>query len=155
MASLLNEIEAQVASKGASLIYARTHDSQEIEQNKLKELRQLGVKGIVIYPVDGESYNEEILRLHLADFPMVVIDRYLRGIETNCVYSDNLFGGYQATSHLLKLGHREIGFVSTISGGTTSIEDRLAGYEKASTEAGVQMRTDHRLFTRSTRTIDR
>ena len=150
MATLLNEIEGLVEDKGYHLIFVRTHEDQETEKVKLREMRKLGVRGMIIYPVDGESHNEEILRLHLESFPIVVIDRYLRGIETNRVFSDNIFGAFQATDYLLTLGHRNIAIVSSISSGTTSIEDRLAGYEKAFAERSLQVNPDHCLFTLST-----
>jgi DNA-binding LacI/PurR family transcriptional regulator len=91
----------------------------------------MGVKGILIFPVDGESYSEELLRLSLNKFPIVVIDRYLRGVETNCVCSDHVGGAYDAVTHLIEQGHTNIAFVAVNYKTTTSLEDRLAGYERA------------------------
>jgi GntR family transcriptional regulator of arabinose operon len=142
-AQLLNGIESELTKLNHRLIFCKTYDSQEIEKQVLREVVQLGVSGIIIFPVDGESYNEEILRLTLNDFPLVVVDRYLRGIETNCVCSDNVDGAHQGTSHLIESGHRRIGFISTAYQGTTSIEDRLIGYEKALAEHNIPV--EHRL----------
>jgi DNA-binding LacI/PurR family transcriptional regulator len=91
----------------------------------------MGVKGILIFPVDGESYSEELLRLSLNKFPVVVIDRYLRGVETNCVCSDHAGGAYDAVSYLIEQGHTDIAFVAVHGKTTTSLEDRLDGYERA------------------------
>lgn len=135
--SLLNEIEGALNKEGYHMVFARTHQSQEVEEKKIRELVAMGVQGIIVYPVEEESFNEEILRLSLSNYPLVVIDRYLRGVDTNCVCSDNIQGGYEATKHLLDLGHTDIGFISTIPSGTTSIEDRLSGYEMALSEKRI------------------
>jgi DNA-binding LacI/PurR family transcriptional regulator/DNA-binding transcriptional regulator YhcF (GntR family) len=142
MAALLNNIEEEISTRRHFLLFSRTHEDQGIEKAKLKDLAHLGVKGIVIFPVDGEVFNEEILRLTLDSYPLVIIDRYLRGLETNCVCSDNLGGAFQAAGHLLALGHRNIAFISTNIQGTSSIEDRLAGYERAFAEYGVPIRPE-------------
>ncbi|MBB6670882.1 GntR family transcriptional regulator [Cohnella nanjingensis] len=142
-ARMLDGVEAELAKHGYRLIFCKTKDSQEIEKEVLQEVIQLGVKGIIIFPVDGETYSEDILRLTLIDFPLVVIDRYLRGIETNCVYADNVEGARMATEHLISLNHTKIGFLSTVYPGTTSLEDRLVGYEKALAEHHIPV--EHRL----------
>ncbi|MFD0711477.1 substrate-binding domain-containing protein [Paenibacillus sp. GCM10027626] len=142
-ARMLDGIESELAKNGYRLIFCKTNDSQEIEKEALQEVIQLGVKGIIIFPVDGETYSEDILRLTLVDFPVVVVDRYLRGIETNCVHADNVEGARVATAHLISLNHRKIGFLSTSYPGTTSLEDRLAGYEKALAEHNIPV--EHRL----------
>jgi len=140
---LLEGIERELSDKGYKLLYCSTMSSQEEEKRVLNEMMALGVSGIVIFPVDGESYNDQILRLKLSHFPFVVVDRYFRGIETNSVCVDNIEGGRLATDMLLSLGHRQIGLISTRITDTTSIEDRVAGYEKALSEYHIAV--DHRL----------
>lgn len=143
MCTILGSIEGAAAEAGYRLVFARTHDNQGQEEKALEDLVSTGVSGIIIYPVEGELYNEYILKLILQRFPLVVIDRYLRGIETDSVCSDNQLGGWQATRHLLELGHTAIAFVSHKHQGTSSVEDRIAGYEKAVVEAGIAV--DHSL----------
>ncbi|RED57928.1 GntR family transcriptional regulator [Cohnella phaseoli] len=140
---LLDGMEKELSGKGYKLLYCSTASSQEEEKRVLNEVLALGVSGIVIFPVDGESYNEQILRLKLGHFPFVVVDRYFRGIETNSVCADNIEGGRLATEMLISLGHRQIGLVSTRITDTTSVEDRVAGYEKALSQHHIAV--DHRL----------
>ncbi|MCZ8511643.1 GntR family transcriptional regulator [Paenibacillus filicis] len=136
-ANLLNGIENQLAEEGYHLLFCETHDSQEKENEILKRMIRFGVAGLIIYPAHSQTYNEEILKITLNEFPVVVVDRYLRGVETNYVCSDNVKGSFDATAHLIQSGHRRIGFVSTHAHGTTSIEDRLTGYEKALSEHNI------------------
>ncbi|RAP75755.1 GntR family transcriptional regulator [Paenibacillus montanisoli] len=133
-ALLLNGVESILSEAGYSLLFCNTENSIAKEERTIREMVERNVAGMIIYPVDGESYNREILQLTLDSFPLVVMDRYLRGIDTNCVCPDNLKGAQEGVNHLISLGHRHIGFLSTEISGTSSIEDRLAGYEKALAE---------------------
>lgn len=128
---ILKGVEAALAEAGCKLIYSGTDGSPEKEKKLLAEAVELGISGVIIYPAEGEAYNEDILRMALSSFPVVIIDRYLRGVETNCVCTDNVQGAYDGVKHLLDLGHRSIAFASAPVEGTTSLEDRLTGYEKA------------------------
>ncbi|HZG74567.1 MAG TPA: GntR family transcriptional regulator [Paenibacillus sp.] len=144
--NLLKGVEAVLDEAGCRVLLCSAHDSPDRERMLLQEAVRLGVGGIIVYPADGERYNEEILRLTLADFPIVVIDRYLKGVETSCVCSDHRGGARQAVTHLLDLGHRRIAFLSTRPEGTTSLEDRLAGYEEALADRGVLPERGNLLF---------
>lgn len=128
---ILAGAEAQLSEQGYQVIYRSSQNDEERERQILRECVRMGVKGILIFPVDGESYSEELLRLSLNKFPVVVIDRYLRGVETNCVCSDHVGGAFDAVSHLIKQGHSNIAFVAVNYKTTTSLEDRLNGYERA------------------------
>lgn len=121
-------------------------ESRERELAMLKEAVQSGAKGIILFPVHGETYNEEVLRLTMEQYPVVVLDRYLRGVETNCVCSDNENGAYQAVSYLISKGHRRIGCISSPVLGTTSLEDRLHGYEQALADNLIPVDHAARLF---------
>lgn len=142
--SLLSQIEQTLTAQGYRIIFCQTRDSQRLEEQTIKDLLEIGVQGIIIYPVEGETYNEEVLRLSLEGFPLVLIDRYFRGIDANSVCSDNFAGAYEATKYLLEQGHTRIGIISTKDQGTTSIEDRILGYEKALTDFHIPI--DHRLY---------
>ncbi|ULL15324.1 GntR family transcriptional regulator [Paenibacillus sp. H1-7] len=145
-ARLLNGIENQLAEEGYHLLFSETGDSQEAEKELMTRMVQLHVKGVIIYPSHGQTYNEEILKLILNGFPVVVVDRYLKGVETNYVSSDHSEGAFDACSHLIQLGHRRIGFVSTKPEGTTSIEDRLNGYERGLFEYSILIDRHMRLM---------
>ncbi|UVI28993.1 GntR family transcriptional regulator [Paenibacillus spongiae] len=141
-ALLLNGVESVLSEAGYPLLFCNTGNSQEKEERVIRNMVDRDVAGMIIYPVEGESYNREILHLTLDSFPLVVMDRYLRGIDTNFVCSDNVKGAQEAVDYLISLGHRNIGFVSTTVTGTSSIEDRLLGYEKSLAEHQIPI--DHR-----------
>lgn len=94
-------------------------------------------------PVDGlllrvanDIRGEHLDILEQAGMPYVLIKRHIPGRRMNCVISDDVTGARMATSHLLELGHRRIGFVC----GKPHLmlnRERLAGYREALAEYGV------------------
>jgi len=68
------------------------------------------VDGILITPVQSEQ--ETIERLAKAHFPFVLVGRYFHDLDTNYVVPDDYQGGFIATDHLLRLGHRRIAMVN-------------------------------------------
>jgi DNA-binding LacI/PurR family transcriptional regulator len=145
-ARLLSGIQAELAAAGYSLVFFQTLNSADNEQAALREAARLGVKGMIVLPVEGEGYSEELLQLTMNKYPVVVVDRYLRGVDTNCVCSDHEGGAYEAIRYLLGMGHRRIAFISTPYRETTSLEDRLAGYERALAEQRLAVDHELRLF---------
>ncbi len=132
-------IEQVLREAGIHLLFRCADRQPEEEAKAVRELRAAGVTGLLVWPCEGEYYNPELLRLRVDQFPVVLVDRHLRGIDTDRVHSDNVGGGYQATRHLLQLGHRRIAFVSSPMLYTSTIEDRFHGYELALAEAGLPL----------------
>jgi DNA-binding LacI/PurR family transcriptional regulator len=135
--NVLEGAEEALSEAGYRLLLRSSRNDRATERRALLEGVRAGVRGVIIFPVDGESYNEDVLRLTLNKFPVVVIDRYLRGVETNCVCSDNAEGAYDAAKHLIDLGHERIAFVSVHGKPTTSLEDRRDGFDRALSERGL------------------
>ncbi|RAP75462.1 GntR family transcriptional regulator [Paenibacillus montanisoli] len=131
-----NGISKALKKSGYNLVLMLSENSKEREAAAIRELLRMGASGLIIFPVDDETYNEEILRLKLERFPLVIIDRYLSGIETHFIGSDGVEASRLAVNHLYKLGHRDIAICSDVPLSTTSIEQRLSGYMKAMKELG-------------------
>lgn len=81
----------------------------------------------------------QLAGLTVARMPVVAVDAVIPGVPGTVV--DDVRGGMLATSHLLALGHRRIGFIGDTGrvGGLTfsSTTDRLRGYRQALSEAGI------------------
>lgn len=69
--------------------------------------------------------------------PTVLIDAHHPQISR--VIVDNIAGGYQATKHLIDLGHRKIGFISDFLNDpfNSPVRDRFQGYKNALAEAAI------------------
>jgi len=108
-----------------------------------------GVFRSVIGRVDGllsislAPPKADMRRLAAAGIPLVLVDQAHE--ELPSVIVDDVEGGRLATSHLLELGHRRIGFAGdTVDGvhGASASSRRCVGYQRALGDAGVPVRPD-------------
>jgi len=79
--------------------------------------------------------REELDRVN-SILPAVVVGREIEGWENQCLFIDNEQAGYDATRHLLELGHRQIAHITGIRNHQDSVR-RMEGYRRALTEAGI------------------
>ncbi|MCF6409619.1 GntR family transcriptional regulator [Pseudalkalibacillus salsuginis] len=128
---LIKGVREVLADSDYYLVIMLTDNSKEKEREAIRELIRLQAVGLLIFPVDAEVYNDDILELKVRGFDFVLIDRYLPGVETNFVGSDNVDGAKLAVSHLWDLGHRNIAICSDSALPTKSVEDRIKGYMDA------------------------
>jgi LacI family transcriptional regulator len=83
----------------------------------------------------GQS-AQHLAEIHAPDFPVVMIDD--QGLPTSSpwVGADNRIGAYEATQHLIKLGHRRIAHLHGPQTYQCS-HDRYQGYRDALADAGI------------------
>ncbi|MCZ8513619.1 GntR family transcriptional regulator [Paenibacillus filicis] len=134
---LIEGIQSVFKGSDYYLLIALTNNSKEREKEAILELIRKGAAGLLIFPADTETYNEEILALKLRNYPFVLIDRYLPGIDTHYVCSDGYLGTQLAVNHLWDLGHRSIAICTDSVKGTVTAEDRIAGYMDALKDKGA------------------
>jgi DNA-binding LacI/PurR family transcriptional regulator len=106
-----------------------TEGNQELEDQSVERLYKSGVSGLLVMPIHGEHYSHTMLKLVVEGFPLVAIDRFLHGLPAPYVGSDNFQAVRNAVRHLAQLGHQRIGIISPIPKKTSTIEDRILGYE--------------------------
>ena len=82
------------------------------------------VDGLILLGQPGKEY------IAGAGTPTVFLDFYDEQGSADAVVGDNTYGCYRLTSHLIKNGHRKIGFVGNVRA-TSSIMDRFLGYFRA------------------------
>src|SRR4051812_48873278 len=111
------------------------NDLRQQEQVVLKLMRD-GVSGIALYPVDSDHVSP-IDQVVQSGFPIVLIDRYLKGLSTDYVTSDHFGGTIRGIQYLLDQGHERVGFVTWLSP-ATSMEHRYLGYVQALRERGIK-----------------
>ncbi|MBN9177652.1 MAG: LacI family DNA-binding transcriptional regulator [Microbacterium sp.] len=70
------------------------------------------------------------------DIPIVAVDPHAGRVGIPSVESDSLAGAFEATSYLIELGHRRIGFLAGRPE-LRSSELREAGYRRALSQAGI------------------
>ncbi|MBT2698566.1 substrate-binding domain-containing protein [Bacillus sp. ISL-40] len=134
---ILSIIEKRCSELKFNLLVKVTYGSQEEEEDAINTMVQQQVKGIIIFPVHGHHYTTSLLRLVLEGFPLVLIDRYLKGIPACAVYTDNHTAAQSLTEFLFTRGHEHIAFVSPPEEYTSSIEERIQGFKTAYLQKGI------------------
>ncbi len=86
---LISGIEQAISGKGF-IVLKRTFGSPQLEKEAIEELLLLGVNGLIILPAQAEHFSSEILKLVINDYPVVLVDRYLKGVPAASFSSDNL-----------------------------------------------------------------
>jgi DNA-binding LacI/PurR family transcriptional regulator len=132
---MIHALEEAAAESALFLVVKRTYDSQQVEKEAIQALVANGIQGLIIFPVHGEYYNSELLRLVLEGFPIVLVDRRLKGISASSVSTDNLSASRQLTRYLIDKGHQHIAFIAPPAENTSTIEERIDGYRAALKEA--------------------
>jgi DNA-binding LacI/PurR family transcriptional regulator len=112
----------------------------EKENYNLSHLLQSNSTGAIIFPNWGTANVSHIFELKRQGFPFVLIDRYFREIETDYVVTDNIAGAFDAVTHLIRLGHKRIGFIGGLD--NSAGNDRMEGYKKALSKNGIVVDED-------------
>lgn len=137
--NLLSGIEEEASKNNCFIVPKRSYGNQELENDAIDSLVDMGVDGIIVMPVHGEHYNPKILKLIMDGYPLVLMDCDLKGIPAAFVGTDNVDAAKVAADYLLKRGHRKISFISTPPKDTTTIEDRITGFILSHAEHGVKV----------------
>jgi GntR family transcriptional regulator, arabinose operon transcriptional repressor len=138
-------IEESCAANGLYLLLKRTNGIQANEEAAIGSLLELGVDGLIVFPVHGEHYNPMLLKLVLERKPLVLVDRFLKGIPAHAVITDNSQAAFALTEHLIELGHHDIAFVSPPVANTSTLEERLSGFDAALVKHHLPRRSENRL----------
>jgi GntR family transcriptional regulator of arabinose operon len=139
---LLKAIEERCSDHNLHMIMKQTLGRPEEEERAINSLLQLGVSGLIVLPSPGKHFNNELLRLVVNNFPLVLVDRYLKGIPSSSVCINNKKASMKLTKQLLDMGHEKIAFLSPFPDGTSSVEDRLTGFQFAVSEKGLRLNSN-------------
>ena len=140
---LIEGIEQALSDEGYRSMIMLTDGKLDKEKDAIKDLKALRAEGLLIFPIDEENYNEEILGMKLSGFPFVLIDRYLPGVETHYIAADGRRGTRLAVEHLWELGHRDIAICSDSPLQTVTVQERIEGYIDALKDKGALINPAH------------
>ncbi|NLW09724.1 MAG: LacI family transcriptional regulator [Firmicutes bacterium] len=132
---IIKGMEFSASKSGYTLLFSNSYESLEKSKVLEKMVYAERVDGVVIVGSNIEE-QEYILKLVERKVPFVLLERDFADPCINCVYVDNVYGGYLATKYLLDKGHTRIAHISGKIGFQVAL-DRLEGYKKALREAGL------------------
>jgi LacI family transcriptional regulator len=131
---ILRGIDEELAAASYDLMLYTTHRRKTRESIFVASLTQGMTDGLLmVLPVDPGAYLESIRRRH---FPYVLIDDGGLNDEGPSVGATNRQGAFDATTYLIALGHRRIGFITGNQEMGCAL-DRLTGYQNALIDASL------------------
>lgn len=133
-AKIARLIEDRAYQNGYKIIYSSTNNDTKKTRDLITMFRERHVDGYIIAPPEG--IEEDIESLLKDNLPVVFFDRHLPKVTTDYVEINNRFSTYNATSHLIGEGKKNIAFV-TFTSPQTQMQDRLKGYRNAMKESGL------------------
>jgi DNA-binding LacI/PurR family transcriptional regulator len=137
---IVRGVENVAQSHGINIILCNSDSDFNKQEQYIKRLIHTGVSGMIIVPILSQDPREnyrlysQLIELKI---PFVFCGRNAEGINAPVVASNDFYGGYIATKHLLEKGYRNIAYVSNRKFRTTI--DRCQGYISALMENGIEI----------------
>ncbi|WP_018394739.1 LacI family DNA-binding transcriptional regulator [Bacillus sp. 37MA] len=136
---LARNIEDRGHELGYNLLICSTDYQPAKEQNYIELLKRKSVDGIIL--ASGFEQTSEVDKLVKEKFPVTIVARDFPSTYVNSVSLDDFQGGYEATSYLIQLGHRQIAIIAR---DVWSNRERMRGYKKALEDHGLE---EYTMFT--------
>jgi DNA-binding LacI/PurR family transcriptional regulator len=137
-ANLVRGVENVAQSHGISIILCNSDSDFDKQEQYIKRLSHSGVSGFIIAPIVSPVAQENYRlfnQLTEMKIPFVFCNRNAEGINAPVVATNDFYGGYIATRHLLEKGYRNIAYIA-YQKFRTSV-DRCQGYMSALMEKGI------------------
>lgn len=119
---------------GYRLVLCNSDNAYAKESAYMRELRTYRPSGLIIVPADLNQGEDEARAYVRAGSAVVYVDRIPPRWRGDAVTSAHESGAYEATRHLISLGHTRIATITGPMQGTSATE-RLAGFKRAMKEA--------------------
>jgi LacI family transcriptional regulator len=137
-AAVIRSVEQIARMRGVVVFVTSLSDDGARERDGLEVLLGRQIAGLIATPI---SRDQSYLKPWQTRMALVFIDRAPKRITADSVIEDDLGGAEMATAHLIRHGHRRIGFIGdNLSIATTA--RRLKGYRAALEQAGIAPEPD-------------
>lgn len=143
---LANSVRSSLQARGYNLFICISEHSANEDILAFESFVGHNVDGIIVATRSNQAGDERLRQIVDSNMPVVVIGRDFRHDLVDVVSADNLSGGYEATRHLIDIGHKRIGFIGAGLENKGNLK-RLQGYLKALESHGIK--PDERLITGS------
>ena len=145
---ILRGIEDIANKNNINVIICNTDNYTDKQELYIKKLIKSKVDGIIIVPaIIGDIDTKSFLSLRKAGIPFVFCNRGIGEIDAPRILSNNFYGAYIATKHLLSSGYRSVAFVSRPYYSVAA--ERLQGYLAALSESGIEAEDRLAVFEKS------
>lgn len=134
--TIVARVHSLAYDHGFQVLMAVTDGDGAREHDIIQALADHRVQGLMVMPSGGAT--SVLQDLHSRGTAVVTMIRTVPDRALSSVVNDDRAGAFDATRHLLELGHRRIAFI----GGPAAVHSgraRLEGYRQALHRAGIEM----------------
>lgn len=125
--AILRGIQDVAELLGLNVVVCNTDNRSQKQASCIKRLINGKVEGLIIIPAINRnadySLGEALSQAHV---PYVFCNRNIGGSSAPCVCSNDFYGSFLATAHLISRGYRRIAYLSAVLYKTSM--DRYQGY---------------------------
>lgn len=133
-AEVVRGAEDVAQARGYAVFLGNSDEDPAKERRYLEVMLAEQVDGVILPP--HSTTDPAVDELLAEGVPLVCVDRRVDRARVDTVVVDSVRGAFEATEHLIGLGHRRIGFIEGRARVSTSRE-RLEGYRRALAEHGI------------------
>lgn len=132
---LMSTVEGTLKQNGKHVIITAGHVDEQKELDAIDFLKSRRCDALILH---AEAVSDSFLTsLSQGDIPIVIINRMVAGLESQCFVVDNEQGGFIAANTAIERGHTHIGYISGPQF-KKDARDRLTGHIRALREAQIQ-----------------
>lgn len=139
--SLIEKIGKVAFARGYNIILCDAGLDIAREAEYARMLLRRRVEGVIVVPFSKSSreWDSHLVELQKRNVPVVLLEQELPSNRFDKIVADNFRAAYDATRHLIDLGHQRIAFAfhpfheRDIVG-----KERLAGFNQAISDAGLE-----------------
>ncbi len=135
---ILRGVQDTADRYGVSIVACNTDNKSEKQESIVRRLINSKVDGLIIIPAINS--NADYALYHLLEdsyVPYVFCNRNIGGVNSPCICSNDFYGSFLATSHLIERGYRRIAYLSAMFYKTSM--DRYQGYIAALSQNGREI----------------
>jgi LacI family transcriptional regulator len=130
---VMSGLEELARERGYSVILSNSAEDSARERENLSVLYTQRVAGVVLACSGGYAMYDRMINRH---FPIVFVDRLPAEFDGRAVIVDNDGAAYEATNHLIGLGHEKIAVIAGRMNVTTG-SHRADGFRRAMRETNL------------------
>lgn len=135
---LMEGLESTLREGNKHLLIASGNSNEAREREAVEFLLSRRCDALVLH---AELLTDDYIKTLSDRVPLVCINRSVPGLEAQCIFLDNEYGGYLATRHLLDRGHSDIACIRGPHWNRDA-QDRVKGFHRAMNEAGLTANPD-------------
>lgn len=128
-------------------VYCNTYQNIRRVEEYFDSLASRPIDGFIFSPVIDEHYIEKnmafLKQMEEKGIPYILVDRYIPGVSSSYVITNNRESAYRMTEAVLDRGHRRIALLTGIL--CTSMRERIEGVDDCLRDKGVEIPSRNRL----------